>query len=227
MSKVLIILKGFLAVVILGMLTNLIVLDWREFKGRPVVQKDQGKPAFARVTPTPFLKLSEAESSPPGEKVIQLEVKDEACSQACLLAIDKALNATPVSTVTPAPGGSTVKIFYLPFGSGSTKSQDWIDIPGLVSYIDPANYGKVKTVIFEASVRIPTANGRIYARLYNKNDGRPVWFSDISSEGLTSTLIQSSPITFDQGNKLYQVQAKTTMGFESFIDFARVKFITE
>lgn len=227
MSKVLIILKGFLAVALLGMLVNLIILDWRELKEKSAVEEGGERPAIAWVTPTSFPKLGESESSPSGEKVVQPVIQDETCSQACLLAIDKALNVSPMPAVTTIPRGSTIKIFYLPLGTGSIKNQDWTDVAGLTAYIDPANYGKVKTVIFEASLRIPTANGRIYARLYNKNDGYPVWFSDISSEGPTSTLIQSPPITFDPGNKLYQVQAKTTMGFESFVDFARVKFITE
>lgn len=227
MSKFTIILKVFLIVILVGVLANLIILDWQEFKGKSRVERKEESLMIALVTPTQAPKLKESESSPSGAQVVQPVVQNEICSQACLLAIDKALNVSPMPTVTTIPQGSTVKIFYLPLGSGSTKSQDWTDIPGLVSYIDPANYGKVKTVIFEASLRIPTANGRVYARLYNKNDSRPVWFSDISSEGPTSTLIQSSPITFDSGNKLYQVQAKTTMGFESFVDFARVKFIVE
>lgn len=225
MSKKALFLRIFLVFIALAAILNLGFLDWRLWREK---KEPQAENISVRVlpTPTPLVFPVVEESSPSGQKLI-LQESEENCSQACLLAIDKAVNTTQASSVTPSPSASSGKIVYLPLGSGSIKSQDWIDVPGLVSYIDPGNYGKIKTVIFEASLRIPTANGRIYVRLYNKNDGRPVWFSEISSESAASTLIQSSPITFDGGNKLYQVQAKTTMGFESFIDFARLKFITE
>lgn len=209
-------LKIILALLLLAILGNLVFLDWQVVWEKRKVAEENAITALPTPT-TPTLRANE--SSPSGE---------DRCPQACLLAIDQAVKVTPTPSLTGAVAPtSAVKIFYLPLGSGKITSQDWADVPGLSSYIDPANYGKVKTIIFEASLRIPTANGRIYARLYNKNDGRPVWFSEVSSEGSTSTLIQSSPITFEANNKLYQVQAKTTMGFESFVDFARVKFITE
>lgn len=212
---------------VLTILGNLVFLDWQLFQEKKTLREEKEISTVSLPTPTlrPVFKLEE--SSPSGQKIEGSGEED--CPQACLLEIDKAIStATPMPPPTPVSSvGSAVKIFYLPLGSGSTTSRDWTDLPGLSSYIDPANYGKIKTVIFEASLRIPTANGRIYARLYNRNDGRPVWFSEISAEGAASTLIQSAPITFEAGNKLYQVQAKTTMGFESFVDFARVKFIVE
>jgi len=228
MSKRAIFLKIVLVIGVLSALGNLVFLNWRVLKWKGAVTEEE--PSFVsrsapKVTPTPAIK----ETSLSAELVAPQIPGEETCPQACLLAIDEVKSTlTPTSSSTAAPStNSPVKIFYLPLGSGSTKSSDWVDIPGLSSYIDPANYGKIKSIIFEASLRIPTANGRIYTRLYNKNDGRAVWFSEIFSEGAISTLIQSQPITLDTGNKLYQVQAKTTMGFESFVDFARVKFIAE
>lgn len=214
MSKKALLLKITFSLAVFLILGNLAFLDWQILKEKQEASEEMS--TVFQPTPTPTL-------------IFEKIVKDqgENCPQACLLAIDQAVKATPAPTGVPSASTPSVKISYLPLGPGSTKSQDWADIAGLNTYIDPANYGKVKSIIFEASLRIPTANGRVYARLYNKNDGRPVWFSEISSEGATSTLIQSVPITFEAGNKLYQVQAKTTMGFESFIDFARIKFITE
>lgn len=218
MSKKALILRIILATLFLALLGNVVFLDWKLFKEKEL--PSSRKEAVSTPSPIPTLFPSEQSASPSAQTSADL------CPQSCLLAIDKAVG-TPSSSSQVGPQSASAKIFYLPLGGGSTKNQEWADIPGLSSYIDPASYGKVKTVIFEASLRIPTANGRMYARLYNKNDGRPVWFSEISSEGATSTLIQSLPITFEAGNKLYQVQAKTSMGFESFVDFARIKFITE
>lgn len=224
MSKKALFIKIILAFTLLLTLGNLLFLDWQLYKEKKTAEES---PATSWLTPTITPIKERKETSLSAELITPSPSGEEVCPQACLLAIDKATVVTPAPTSASSPTVPAMKIFYLPLGSGSTKSQDWADVQGLSSYIDPANYGKIKSIIFEASLRIPTANGRIYARLYNKNDGRPVWFSEIFSEGPTSTLIQSSPITFDSGNKLYQVQAKTTMGFESFVDFARVKFITE
>lgn len=234
MSKSALFLKIIFALFSLLILVNLGFLDWQIYteKKRSEMQKQEA-PVVALPTPTlqPLAKAEESSPSSLRQEKSAGKPAEESCPQTCLLEIDKAVKTSSAQTSLPSSvpplTGSTVKISYLPLGSGSTKSQDWADIPGLNTYIDPANYGKVKSVIFEASLRIPTANGRIYARLYNKNDGRPVWFSEISSEGASSTLIQSVPISFEANNKLYQVQAKTTMGFESFVDFARIKFITE
>lgn len=218
MSKKVLILKILLATLFLIILGNVIFLDVWFLKEKEIPSPSVTVVPTALPTPTLF--------SPAVKTATPSSQADDICPQSCLLAIDKAAG-TLSSLPQVAPQSASAKIFYLPLGGGSTKNQEWADIPGLSSYIDPASYGKVKTVIFEASLRIPTANGRMYVRLYNKNDGRPVWFSEISSEGATSTLIQSLPITFEAGNKLYQVQAKTSMGFESFVDFARIKFITE
>ena len=115
----------------------------------------------------------------------------------------------------------------MPFGSGETISDTWQDVPGLQVYIDSTKYEKIKTVTFEAAMRIPTANGIVYAQLYNATDSHPVWFSEVSMEGSTSKLLVSSPITLDAGNKLYKVQMKTTLKYQSLLDSARVHIITQ
>lgn len=118
-----------------------------------------------------------------------------------------------------------VKELTIYFGSGKTLSDDWEDIPGMNAYIDTNNYKNIQSVLFEASLRIPTANGRVYARLYNKSDGRMVYSTEVSSEGPISTLVQSPNISLASGNKLYQIQMKTTMKYESLVDSARVKIV--
>ncbi len=211
----------FLALFLIS--ANLLFLDWKLFweKELDFGQNELGEEIL--LSPTPTLALEFAKNSTSSQSATASE--DDVCPQSCLSTINRAISTS--SATKPGDNKVNLKIFYLPLGSGSTKSLEWVDIPGLVTYIDPANFNKVKTFIFEASLRIPTANGQMDVRLYNKNDGRPVWFSDISSQSSTSILIQSQPITFEPGNKLYQVQARTSMGFDSFVDFARIKFVTE
>ncbi len=177
------------------------------------------------------------------ERTVSVPVVTNTCPASCLSEISKATKSatlpvkptspptgepTPVPTTKPASSSqavSSVKEFFVPFGIGSNSSDDWQDVGGLRTTLDPANYGNIKTVTFEASVRIPTGNETAYVRLYNATDKHPVWFSDVSLEGGTPQLLISKPITLDLGNKTYQVQMKTSLKFQAFLDQARLHII--
>jgi len=178
------------------------------------------------------------------EKTISMPIISNICPASCLSEIDNATKSaallvgdtakpTPTSTtVPPTPTqtqtqtSSSVKEFFVPFGSGSNSSDDWQDIGGLKATLDPSNYGSIKTVTFEATVRIPTGNETAYVRLYNASDKHPVWFSEVFLEGGTPQLLISKPITLDSGNKTYQVQMKTSLKFQAFLDQSRLHIIT-
>lgn len=174
------------------------------------------------------------------EKTVPVPVVLNACPISCLSEISKAtkgaaLSIKPTSIPTPSPTvkpvsqtqtSSSVKEFFIPFGTGSSSSDDWQDVSGLSATLDPSNYGNIKTVAFEATIRIPTGNEIAYVRLYNATDKHPVWFSDVSLEGGTPALLTSKPITLDSGNKIYQVQMKTTLKFQAFLDQSRLHIIT-
>lgn len=176
------------------------------------------------------------------EKTVPAPFVSNSCPASCLSEISNAtktaiLSIKPTSTSTPIPTvkpgsqvqtqtSSSVKEFFVPFGTGSNSSDDWQDVSGLRATLDPANYGSIKTVIFEATIRIPTGNEIAYVRLYNTTDKHPVWFSDISQEGGTPQLLTSKPITLDSGNKAYQVQMKTSLKYPAFLDQSRLHIIT-
>lgn len=178
------------------------------------------------------------------EKTVPVPLVSNACPASCLAEITEATRSvkltlkvaptpTPVPpTPTPVPptqipiSTSLVKEFFVPFGTGSNASDDWQDLAGLKATINQANYGSIKTVVFEASVRIPTGNETAYVRLFNATDKHPVWFSDVSLDGGTPQLLISKPITLDSGNKTYQVQMKTSLKFQAFLDQARLHIIT-
>ncbi len=174
------------------------------------------------------------------EKTISVPNTIDICPKSCLSEISQAtkgaiLPVKPSVALTPLPtakpvsqtsASSSVKEFFVPFGTGSNSSDDWQDVPGLKATLDPANYGNMKTVVFEATIRIPTGNETAYVRLYNINDKHPVWFSDISLEGGTPQLIISKSITLDSGNKTYQVQMKTSLKYPAYLDQSRLHIIT-
>lgn len=160
---------------------------------------------------------------------------DQLCPQTCISQILDAtasykMQPTIISTIslTPSPTPetvSTVKEFFIPFGSGSSLAGDWEDVPGIQAAIDSQNYPNIKSVTFEATVRIPTGNETAYIRLYNTTDKHPIWASEISWEGGTTKFLTKS-ITLDSGNKTYQVQMKTSLKYQAIFDQARLHIIT-
>lgn len=174
------------------------------------------------------------------EKTISVPSIVDACPKTCLSEISQATREATLSiksSVAPTPlptvkqisqvsASSSVKEFFVPFGVGSNSSDDWQDVPGLKATLDPANYGNIKTVTFEATIRIPTGNETAYVRLFNVSDKHPVWFSEISLEGGTPQLLISKPIALDLGNKTYQIQMKTSLKYPAFLDQSRLHIIT-
>lgn len=165
------------------------------------------------------------------------------CPNSCLLQINQATasmklnqltynadNKSVMPTNQPAPtltqSALSVKEFFVPFGSGSSSADDWADVYGLQAYIDGSQYGQIKKATFEASVHIPTGNETAYVRLFNVTDKHPVWFSEVSIEGGTPKLLVSKSITLDSGNKLYQIQMKTSLKYPAILDQARVHITT-
>lgn len=169
-----------------------------------------------------------------GQKATELTI----CPNSCIEKINEATSSISFSQL-PTPTlvskkqetstvvQQSVKEFFVPFGSGSSSAEDWTDITGLQATIDTAQYGKIKSAVFEATVRIPTGNQVAYVRLYNVTDKHPVWFSEMSLEGGTPKLLVSDPITLDKGSKLYQVQMKTSLKFPAILDQARVRITVE
>jgi hypothetical protein len=163
--------------------------------------------------------------SPPSDHANQV------CSDSCLNQIRQATASSGIiPTKTPALAIAPtiipqVKEFFIPFGNGTNSSGDWEDVGGLKTLIDSSKYPSIKSITFEASVSIPTANQTAYVRLFNETDQHPVWFSDVSMEGGTPQFLISKPIALDSGNKVYKVQMKTSLKFQAILNQARIHII--
>lgn len=135
---------------------------------------------------------------------------------------------TPVQSVSPTlQSQSPVKEYYIPLGSSSSGATEWTDLPGIEAYLAPLNYGKIKSLYFEAGLRIPTGNGRMYARLKNVTDNVGLAESEISRDGGSAGMVSSGQIPVPQNTKLYRVQIKSTMGAEALLENARIKIFVE
>lgn len=199
------------------LLINIILLDWKIF-----TETNTNKASTGKEIVIPAL--------PPSIPVNEIKEDQDSCPAVCLKTIREATAETKQSVnnnQTPNTQTSSSKEVFIPLGTGSTKSTSWLDLPGVEVYIDTSKYKNIKEANFEVTLRIPTANGKAFARLYNVTDSHPVWFSEISAEGQSGILVKSSNISFDSGNKLYRIQLYSTMGFEVFLDNARIKIIYE
>lgn len=187
----------------------------------------------------------------PGTKVIEKIISqtpetssdNQTCGKDCVDKINEVVNlylkptVSLSPTLTPAPTKaqssssstqSVAKEYYVPFGSGSGSSSDWQDVAGLQAYVDSASYPNIKSVVFEASLHIPTGNQTAGVRLYNATDGHPVWNSEVNFNGNTlSVFLGSQPVSLDIGNKLYKVQMKTQLKYPAILDQSRLHITTK
>lgn len=205
--------RTLLVVLIILMLANLVYLDFIAFRETDIDTKE------------PVIQPSNEPSQNSSQDINQM------CPTTCLAQIYEATasakkTSTPSTNKAATSSVSQTKEFFVSFGSGSNATSDWEDVSGLKAYIDSTKYSSIKTVVFEASVRIPTGNEVAFVRLFNETDKHPVWFSDVSLEGGEAKLLVSSPITLDQGNKLYKVQMKTSLKFTAILDQARIHITT-
>ncbi len=167
---------------------------------------------------------------------------EDYCSASCIdQKISNAISAFKINnsltpSITPTPTRAVVQSnpvsvsreFYVPFGSGSGSSSDWQDVGGLQAYVDSSNYPNIKSIVFEASLHVPTGNETASVRLYNATDGHPVWNSQIDFSGNTSSLLLTSQaVSLDSGNKLYKVQMKTQLQFQAVLDQSRLHITTK
>lgn len=139
-----------------------------------------------------------------------------ACPKSC---VDK------INSIT-GTAGATAKEYFVPLGAGTNNSADWTDVAGASSYVDTTQYPKIKKVVFEATVAVPTGNQTVFIRLFNVTDKHPVWFSDVTISTTGPLLLTSSPITLDSGNKLYQVQMKTQLKHTANLSQSRIHITT-
>lgn len=129
------------------------------------------------------------------------------------------------TTVEAAP---KLKDYYLNFGSGSNQSTDWADVAGTLNTYDLGQYQNIKEVYLESNINVPTANGSVSIRLFNKTDSYAVWNSERTVQSQTKgDLLISQNIIYDVGPKLYQIQMKSQFGTLANLLQARVHIVAQ
>jgi hypothetical protein len=232
--------KFIFCILILVLFANLVFLDvwFVRFKDENESQLNKISEAFKRLKDeteatlsyrSDFLTKNETDSLKITPTTVPYKGND-ICPSSCQDQIDT-LSKTALRAVTPSPlvlsptpQNNFVREIYVPLGGATTLKTTSYKTTGAMAYVDLSKYGQVKTVYFEAVLSIPTANGTVYARLINVTDSNtPVAGSEVSTFASTPSLLVSSPINLAYGNKLYAVQLRTTMDFESVLEIARLR----
>lgn len=142
----------------------------------------------------------------------------------------QAVLTTPTSSplVTNTTNDSSAADYYINLGSGTNKSTEWEDVAGTLTTADLGLYKNIKEVHLETTIDVPTANGTVSVRLFNKTDNYAVWNSErtIQAEKKGSLLI-SQNIIYDVGPKFYQVQMKSQLGVTANLLQARIHVSTK
>lgn len=195
--------------ILLLLVVNIVFLDFAAF----MPKTDSAASVEVTPTPTPLLDI------PCGTKCQDLV--DRKINEALLAQNNSGADARQDTVPVRAP-----KEFVISLGSGMTRNNEWEAIPGAEVYIDTDKYQKIRTVIFESSMYIPTANGRMYAKIFNATDKHDVWFSEMSMEGNTVIRPQAT-VSLDKGNKLYRLMAKSSLKYDALILNAVIRVITD
>ncbi|MBI4062459.1 hypothetical protein HY410_00900 [Candidatus Gottesmanbacteria bacterium] len=140
--------------------------------------------------------------------------------------ISRLTTPSPVVVQRTVATSQPAKEYYIPLGSGSTRSNEYVALEGAEAYIDTSLYGTIKSVTFEVFLRNPTGNGRTYAKLFNVTDKHDVWFSEVNFEG-GGLVKKEATITLEPGNKLYRVYLKSTLAYDVYADNARIHIVTQ
>lgn len=203
---------GLIASFLLLFAVNVVMLDLVVFFGR-TARPTEIAATTIRVTTTP---APAQECSPSCEaKIDELKARIDALSA-----------VQPSQEVQLAPQTHrSAKEYYVSLGSGVVKSNIWQDAAGVEAVIDTAHYPAIKSVTFEVFLKIPTANGTVYAKLYNVTDKHDVWFSEVSSEGPALTKKEAT-ITLESGAKTYRVMGLSTLKYDANIENARLRIVT-
>ncbi len=202
----------WIAIVILVVLSfiNVIILDTLFLKNQ--------KNIFS------LLKSNKAVLEKP--QINDIKNDDSICPKSCISEIRQATSSSKEKIFTQTVITSSVKESLITLGTGTNASTDYENVPTTQVSIDPSKYGGIKSIKFEVSIAVPTANQYVYVRLYNITDKNPVWNSEMYMSGGPSANLTSEPIILPNGSKDYIVQMKSQLKHLTNLNQARLRIET-
>ncbi len=201
--------KIAVAVLVLALL-DLLYLNWWVIKYQKANSKDQNleqtRTVEAIPSPTPEASPTSLPGGEPKTETKTVETK------------------TVVEKETQTIVQTAQREIFIPIGSSSTTSRNYVDLSGLEVTIDTSKYSTIESVVFEASIWVEGGNGRAYAQLKNITDNNPLIESEITSTSNKGEVKTSGKIPIPAGAKKYGVRAKTDIeNFAAHVENARLK----
>lgn len=125
-----------------------------------------------------------------------------------------------VGTSSTTKTGATKEVVIF-MGSGSTHNRDWTTITGATVDFNPAEYGTIKEVIFEAGLAI--VSGEAQARLIDLTTGTIYHQSQIANN--TQPAVWQSSVSFpiSQAARKYGVQLRSSNNEQAILEGARLR----
>lgn len=131
--------------------------------------------------------------------------------------------STTVRSAISVPTSAVTSEVFIPLGSGSTSSTEWVDT-GAQAYVDTSIYPRLRDEVYlQASLK--SNSGVVFARLVQRNEGGVIGSSEISHNTPVSTFKTSASFSLSEGNKLYMVQVRSETGQEVFMENARLRLL--
>ena len=172
--------------------------------------------------------ISRPQTQPPAPSGFQ--PLSSSCPAGCLNLISAATASSRFgSAQSPAPPDKNItllpKEYIIPLGSGSTSKSDWENLISTETVINPAVYGSILEAYLIISLKNPTKNGQVEARLYNVTDNNVVYGSHVVMNGQTEQTITTQKFALPSASKLYRMQLKSTLGYDASLENSRLKIL--
>ena len=189
--------------------------------------------------PTPQSNVFAPASAAKTEYIDQCGVECQKAIKAEVATLASGAQDLPSPTSTPKPvaqaaGGQTSvkkkvrreEMMTVP-GSGSTMSNDWVDLAETGFYFDTRDYPGLTEVYFEANMSLVNGNGVAYVRLFDITNA----IGGVGSENDTTSQInvwtKSQRVYFWAGRNYIRVQAKALTAHTAVDNFGRLRIGTE
>jgi hypothetical protein len=129
--------------------------------------------------------------------------------------------AKPAATTVPKTVAGRTK--YLPVGQGTIQTADysWRDLPVEIE-VNTDEYSNNVYFSFEGTLRIPSGNGKVEARLVDKTSG-PLNGSEITGEGSDGVYRRSNNFYLGGGVRKLKVQMRTSMDYQGILENGKLK----
>ncbi len=170
-------------------------------------------PASAGLTEQALVKLSDQD-----ERLAALE---QAVSSAAASNLVKTTNQPALTAGQKIGAGE----YFIPLGSGTTTSRDWVDLPATTVSVNTDQYHQIKAVYLESGLSI--VGGEVHVRLKNLSTGAILNTSEIFHNTQQPTTQVSSGFTLHSGSHAYLIQIKSSSGELARVEGARLRLVVE